>query len=260
MNNLIVKNVDVLGDSIMAAKDEEGNIWAGVNYFCNALGMTKGQRDKQVQKVQTDEALKVGASKLEAGVFDKNNETVVLKIEYVPLWLTKIKITAKTRKEHPELADKLLDYQLRAKDILAEAFMPKPRTTPKTSLELLELHYEAIKEVDGKVEQIRDEFEEFKQEIPVFGVELADINNVVKEKVHECLGGRESIAYQDKRLHKRLYRDIYGQTNRLFGVRKYKMIRRNQVEDYIRAVKAYVPPIGIQSLIDEANSQLNLNL
>lgn len=29
MNNLIVKNVNVLGDSIMAAKDEEGIIWPG---------------------------------------------------------------------------------------------------------------------------------------------------------------------------------------------------------------------------------------
>lgn len=27
MNNLIVKNVDALGDSIIAAKDEEGIIW-----------------------------------------------------------------------------------------------------------------------------------------------------------------------------------------------------------------------------------------
>ncbi len=44
----------------MAAKDRDGNIWAGVSYFCNALGMSKGQRDKQVQKVQKDEVLKQG--------------------------------------------------------------------------------------------------------------------------------------------------------------------------------------------------------
>lgn len=125
MNDMIVKSVDLMGDTVMAAKDSDGNIWAGINFFCKALGMSKGQRDRQVQNVQTDETLKRGASKLEAGVFDKDNETVVLKIEYVPLWLTKITITEKTKKAHPELAGKLLEYQLKAKDILAAAFLPK---------------------------------------------------------------------------------------------------------------------------------------
>lgn len=60
MDNLIVKSVDILGSSIMATQDEKGRIFAEVNYFCNALGITKGQRDKQVQKVQKDEVLKQG--------------------------------------------------------------------------------------------------------------------------------------------------------------------------------------------------------
>ena len=38
MRNLIVKNVDVFGDTIVAAQDAEGNIWAGVKWFCEGLG------------------------------------------------------------------------------------------------------------------------------------------------------------------------------------------------------------------------------
>lgn len=132
MDDLVVKSVDLFGDSVMAAKDKEGNIWAGVSWFCNALGMTKGQKDKQVQNVQTDEVLQRGATKLEAGVFDPNNETVALRIDFVPIWLTKININGKTKKENPELADKLLQYQLKAKDILAEAFLPKAQIQPAT--------------------------------------------------------------------------------------------------------------------------------
>lgn len=260
MNDLIVKNVDVLGDSIMAAKDEEGNVWAGVSYFCNALGMTKGQKDRQVTNVQKDEALKRGCLRLEAGVLDSSNETIALRIDYIPLWLAKITITDKTRKEHPELADKLLEYQLRAKDILADAFMPKHPKIPQSPLELLELHYEAIKQVDGKVNEIRTEFEKFKQEIPIFGEECSNITDEVKVKVRECLGGKDAPAYQDKQLHRKLYRDIYTQTNRMFGVKKYKLIHRNQISEYINAVKDYTPPIGIQSEIDSANSQMKLDI
>lgn len=130
MNNLVVKSVDLFGDTVMAAKDKDGNIWAGVNYFCNALGMSKGQRDKQVQKVQKDEVLKRGCFRLEAGVFDPANEAITLRIDFIPLWLAKIVITDKTKQENPKLAEKLLQYQLKAKDILAAAFLPQYAQQP----------------------------------------------------------------------------------------------------------------------------------
>lgn len=260
MNDLIVKNVDVLGDSIMAAKDEEGNIWAGINFFCRGLGMSKRQRDFQVEKVKADKMLSRGCTLLRAGVLDTANEVYALRLDFIPIWLSKITITKKMEKEHPELADKLLEYQLRAKDILAEAFMPKQPKIPQSPLELLELHYEAIKQVDGKVNEIRTEFEKFKQDIPIFGEECSNITDEVKVKVRECLGGKDAPAYQDKQLHRKLYRDIYTQTNRMFGVKKYKLIHRNQISEYINAVKDYTPPIGIQSEIDSANSQMKLDI
>lgn len=130
MNDLVVKNVDLFGDSVMAAKDKDGNIWAGVSYFCKALGMSKGEKDRQTANVQSDDVLKRGATKFAAGVFDDNNETVALRIDFVPIWLTKISITPKMKKEKPELAEKLLNYQLKAKDILAAAFMPKYAQQP----------------------------------------------------------------------------------------------------------------------------------
>ena len=260
MNDLIVKNVDVLGDSIMAAKDEEGNVWAGIRWFCQGLGFSKGQIDRQIKNIQKDTALSKGASNLTLPTNGGKQEVFCIKLDFIPLWLAKITITDKTRKEHPELADKLLEYQLRAKDILADAFMPKQPKVPQSPLELLELHYEAIKQVDGKVNEIRTEFEKFKQEIPIFGEECSNITDEVKAKVRECLGGKDAPAYQDKMLHRKLYRDIYTQTNRMFGVKKYKLIHRNQISEYINAVKDYTPPIGIQSEIDSANSQMKLDL
>ena len=130
MHGLTVKGVDLMGDTVMAAQDREGNIWAGVNYFCNALGMSKGQRDKQVQKVQKDEVLKQGCFRLEAGVFDPANEAIALRIDFIPLWLAKIVITDKTKQENPGLAEKLLQYQLKAKDILADAFLHNRQNEP----------------------------------------------------------------------------------------------------------------------------------
>ena len=125
MKDLVVKSVDLFGDSVMAAQDREGNIWAGVTYFCKALGMSKNQRDAQVDKVQLDKPLSKGCGKFPAGVFDSSNETYALRLDFVPIWLAKITITDKMQKDHPELADKLLNYQLKAKDVLAAAFLPQ---------------------------------------------------------------------------------------------------------------------------------------
>lgn len=51
-----------------------------------------------------------------------NQDVFCLKIDYIPLWLAKIKITPTMETETPELADKLEAYQLKAKDALANAF------------------------------------------------------------------------------------------------------------------------------------------
>lgn len=123
-NNLIVKNVDLFGENVVAAKDNEGNIWVGVSYICKGLGLNKSQKDTQIQNVQVDETLKRGCLKFQAGVFDPNNETVALKLDFVPLWLAKINITPSMKEKNPLLVDKLVKYQLQAKDILAEAFLP----------------------------------------------------------------------------------------------------------------------------------------
>lgn len=123
MKNQVTKQVDVFGSEIIATQTEAGEIFAGVGYFCKALGMNKKQRDYQVKKVQTDDILKGGSTKFSAGVLDPNNETIGLQIDYLPIWLTKISITPAMKRDNPELSSKLLNFQLKAKDILADAFL-----------------------------------------------------------------------------------------------------------------------------------------
>lgn len=50
-----------------------------------------------------------------------------LDLEYLPLWLAKIQIKKKTKLESPEAVEKLEIYQLKAKDVLAQAFLGKSK-------------------------------------------------------------------------------------------------------------------------------------
>lgn len=124
MNELTVKNVEFMGGTLIAAQDKDGIIWAGVKWICNGIGMNKNQADRQIKNIQTDMVIKEGCVKFDAGVFDLNNETIALQLDYIPLWLAKISITPNMKNNSPELVDKLVKYQLQAKDVLAKAFLP----------------------------------------------------------------------------------------------------------------------------------------
>lgn len=195
-NELVVKEVEFMGDTLMAAKDREGNIWAGVSYFCNALGMSKGQKDRQVINVQKDETLKRGCLKFEAGVFDAANETIALRIDFIPLWLAKISITETMKREHPELADKLLEYQLKVKDVLAEAFLPQYKNQEKgyetkaTSIgEIASFNKEMGKRMEKQGSAPWKICEAFKMVSEQFGIRLPDDFVKVPEYTQLTLSG-----------------------------------------------------------------------
>ena len=267
MSDLMVKPVDVLGDTIMAAKDGDNLIWVGVNSFCQGLDMEKKQRDWQVEKIKQDKTLSKGCRLLPAGVFDIANEVYALRLDFIPMWLAKITITKKMEKDHPDLADKLLEYQLKAKDILAEAFLPQQPQLPTDPMELLKIHYAALEQVDKKVDDVsaevqtvRNELQDLKDGMPVFLKDTKDIQNALRKKAIEVLGGKESNAYHDRSIHAYTFADIQIELRRQFDVKRYDQIRHKDVPDALKIIEEYKPPLHIRDKIAMANAQQPLDL
>lgn len=134
-------------------------------------------------------------------------------------------------------------------------------------MKLLELHYKALKEVDGKVNALSDglstvrkDLEDFKNDMPILGVEESKITNAVKRKGVECLGGKESNAYNDRSVRGRLYSDLHNQLRRQFGVSTYKAIKRNQADTAVSIIQCYVPPLVLSETIDTLNAQQTLEV
>lgn len=125
MNNLEVKHVDFMGADLVAAKDENGSIWAGVRWMCEGMGLTKGQMQNERARIHTDEVLSKGERNLVLPTAGGNQSVLCLELDFVPLWLAKINITPSMKADTPEVAARLQAYQLKAKDVLAEAFLPQ---------------------------------------------------------------------------------------------------------------------------------------
>lgn len=132
MADLEIKRVPFLGAELMAARDPENQIWAGVRWMCDGIGLTRNQRDNQIQKIKADKVLTKGARNFPLPTSGGNQEVICIKLDYVPLWLAKINITPKMERETPELAARLEQYQLRAKDVLAAAFLGSPAVEQRT--------------------------------------------------------------------------------------------------------------------------------
>lgn len=145
MNQLSVKTVSFLGDELMAAKDEEtGKMHVGVSYICKGVGLSEGQTKNEKKRVQEDVVLKQGGRNFILPTAGGNQDTLCIELDFLPLWLAKITITPNMQAEQPEVADKLIQYQLKAKDVLAAAFV-KPQQ-PINTLDFLEYTVKAMRD------------------------------------------------------------------------------------------------------------------
>lgn len=126
-NELVTKEVDFCGDTIICAQNNDtGVIYAGVTWICNNIGLSEGQTKNEKAKIKKDLVLSKGGCNLVLHTNGGDQEISCIELEFLPLWLAKISITKKMKDDNPELVEKLINYQLRAKDVLANAFI-KPK-------------------------------------------------------------------------------------------------------------------------------------
>jgi len=126
MNELMIKEVDFNGASLLAVQEQEGNkIFVGINYVLRGLGFNGRQIEYQRNKWNEDKVVAKGVQKFsypseQGGI----QETYCINIKKLPIALAKINITPKIEKDMPYLADTLEIYQENCADILAKAFLP----------------------------------------------------------------------------------------------------------------------------------------
>lgn len=126
MQGLAVKDVEFNG-AILRAAQVENVIWVGVKWICDGLGLSEDRGKYERKKIQKDLVLNKGVRFYPLGTDNANSDVLCLMLDFLPLWLAKINITPTMKRENPELVDRLIEYQLKAKDVLAEAFLSKKK-------------------------------------------------------------------------------------------------------------------------------------
>ena len=122
---LAIKDVQFNGATLRAAQDAENIIWVGVRWICQGLGLSENRTDYERKRIQNDLVLNKGVKFYSLGNDHAKSDVLCIKLDFLPLWLAKISITPKMKYENPQLVENLVEYQLKAKDVLADAFLNK---------------------------------------------------------------------------------------------------------------------------------------
>lgn len=131
---------------------------------------------------------------------------------------------------------------------------------PLTLEEQLQIVARGTLEVKEEIKRLDSEFQDFKNDMPLLAIEIDKITEAVKKKGVAVLGGKNSNAYKNSSLRTKLYQDLHRDVRRQFGVSTYKAIKRNQCEQVLAMVDSYKPPIFLDALISNENSQMSIAL
>ena len=243
-NKLEVKKVPFMGTELMAARDQEGKIWAGVRWLCDGIGLSRGQRDRQIANIQEEKVLFKGTSYLRLPTNGGEQKVLCLSLDFVPLWLAKISITPTMEAETPELAANLEQYQLRAKDVLAAAFLPKEYQEPKSAMDMLRLQSAAMLELDDRVSDLETKVE---KQMTIDHNQQLTLSGVVGKRVYERLA--EAIpACEISEKKGRFFKAIYHDLKTRFGVASYRDIRPTDYRDAVAYAENWIEPAELRNL------------
>lgn len=156
---LAIKDVQFNGATLRAAQDAENIIWVGVRWICQGLGLSEDRIKYERKKIQKDLVLVQGVKFYPLGSGNSDTEMLCLKLDFLPLWLAKISITPTMKKENPQLVENLIEYQLKAKDVLASAFLNKDAIIP------VENYSQQIADLQNIIMEMRQENQKMYKDI-----------------------------------------------------------------------------------------------
>jgi prophage antirepressor-like protein len=127
---------------------------------------------------------------------------------------------------------------------------------PKTTGGQIQLLAQGYTELEQKVNDIKDDVSELKENVPLYSCDIDEIQQHVKHRVVNILGGKQSEAYRDNSIRHKTFSDIWTQLKREYGcVSTYKSIKRKYIDDVHEFIDCYVVPKYLDELIQDANAQ-----
>ncbi|BFH71240.1 hypothetical protein J27TS7_34090 [Paenibacillus dendritiformis] len=244
------KMVPFHGAEILGVRANDGKVYIGVKWVCRGIGFDKNHSDTQVKKIQSDVVLNQGASNMTLPTNGGLQEVLVIELDFLPLWLAKISITPNIQERQPEVARRLIEYQLRAKDVLAEAFLPDVFRPENLSPEL-----QAIFIQDVKIQKLDARVDNLENKTTIDYAKQQELKKAGNARVVNIIGGKKSNAYRDRSLRSEVYTALWNDYKEYFKVNSYSNTYLKDFERGLKYVPLWTPSNNLLRKIEETNGQ-----
>ncbi|MED3484981.1 ORF6C domain-containing protein [Bacillus toyonensis] len=125
---------------------------------------------------------------------------------------------------------------------------------PTDPMGVLKLTFQALEGHTQEIQEIKSEVKDLRENAPLYAIECDEISKAVRKLGVLLLGGKDSNAYQDISIRRKLYSDIYSQLHREFGVNSYKAIKRHHLD---RAIQIINEEYSVPTILDEEIAATN---
>lgn len=133
-------------------------------------------------------------------------------------------------------------------------------------LQAIFIHDKKIQAVVEHMTKTDDRMDKLEFDIPLYGCEAKELSDHVKRKGVIVMGGKSSNAYKDTGIRQEVYRDIYDQIKREFGVRDsagknmtYLALKRKYLAEVHEFIDAYQLGFALREKIQDTNNQVNIS-
>ncbi|WEA47268.1 phage antirepressor N-terminal domain-containing protein [Priestia aryabhattai] len=254
------KAVNFHGAQLLGIKASDQKVYVAVKWVCQGLGLSKGQIQNERKRIHDDVVLSKGERNFILPTNGGRQEIVCIELDFLPLWLAKISITPKMQEETPWVVERLIKFQIDAKEVLAEAFLPKQ---PISQLEVLQATINQMVANEQRVNQLEQKQTIIQQENEVLKKRLDTIDNIdsignLQQRFNEMVkkyGRKEGVSFQAAwRLFTIAFNKSYG-TNLTSKINNYekkhglKKLSRpqyfsitNTLDDAIRVIDKLLNP------------------
>lgn len=251
MKNIVNKEIEkvrFLGDRLTSIKDTRtGKIYAVIREICYNLGFGNVRKNNQIRKINRDSILKDSVSKMILNAKNGIRTFYCIDIDYLPIWL--VKINPKTIKDKHS-KDKLIKYQLKAKDVLSEVFLRK------NNKNLIEQY--TVTKLENRINLLEQNIKLNKKKIEIHDSFFKDDNdklisvNDFSKLTYPTFGMGRNQLYGFLREHKILMNGVNRNIPYQGFIRNNWFVVKEVVKDNIGIFKtfiqAFITPIGVEKL------------
>lgn len=239
-----VKDIPFNDGSLLGVRTPDGKVWLAVKKACSDIGLTEKQANNEVEKIKKELlynscTLNLGWRLLKVKLDSQSREIIVLAEDFVPMWLAKISLTPTMKQKNPKAVEKLLEYQLNAKDVLHKAFYEteEQKSTLHSKLGLegrIEGMQVQINSMENMLCEQMEKLDSVMDNMTLSTRQQQKLYKAAKDRINHLLGGAHSPEYKEK--SKSYFINLWNGLKSLYGCASYKDLNPkyyNEAFDYI---------------------------